>query len=114
MKATQQLHNLGQSIWLDNITRDLLDNGTLERYIAELSVTGLTSNPTIFDQQSKTAVVTMARFENMQAKVRRRGTVLPTGVGRPDARSRSVSTYSRSDQRSGRMGVPGSFAVTGT
>src|ERR1700704_3082779 len=49
MKATQFLHNLGQSIWLDNITRDLLDNGTLKRYIDELSVTGLTSNPTIFD-----------------------------------------------------------------
>ncbi|MBV8827857.1 MAG: transaldolase, partial [Acidobacteriaceae bacterium] len=49
MKPTQQLHNLGQSIWLDNITRDLLDSGTLERYIRELSVTGLTSNPTIFD-----------------------------------------------------------------
>src|SRR5215468_5495525 len=53
MKATQQLHNLGQSIWLDNITRDLLNNGTLERYIAELSVTGLTSNPTIFDHAIK-------------------------------------------------------------
>ena len=50
MKATQLLHNLGQSIWLDNITRDLLTTGTLQRYIAELSVTGLTSNPTIFQQ----------------------------------------------------------------
>jgi transaldolase len=49
MKATQLLHDLGQSIWLDNITRDLLERGTLERYISELSVTGLTSNPTIFD-----------------------------------------------------------------
>ena len=49
MKATQLLHNLGQSLWLDNITRDLLNSGTLERYINELSVTGLTSNPTIFD-----------------------------------------------------------------
>jgi len=49
MKATQMLHNLGQSIWLDNITRDLLDSGTLKRYIDELAVTGLTSNPTIFD-----------------------------------------------------------------
>jgi transaldolase len=49
MKATQQLNELGQSLWLDNITRDLLDKGTLQRYIAELSVTGLTSNPTIFD-----------------------------------------------------------------
>jgi transaldolase len=53
MKATQLLHNLGQSIWLDNITRDLLDNGTLQRYINDLSVTGLTSNPTIFDHAIK-------------------------------------------------------------
>jgi transaldolase len=51
--ATQQLHDLGQSIWLDNITRDLLNSGTLKRYIAELSVTGLTSNPTIFDHAIK-------------------------------------------------------------
>jgi transaldolase len=53
MKATQALHDLGQSIWLDNITRDLLDNGTLKRYIDELSVTGLTSNPTIFEHAIK-------------------------------------------------------------
>ena len=53
MKATQLLHNLGQSLWLDNITRDLLRDGTLERYIEGLSVTGLTSNPTIFDQAIK-------------------------------------------------------------
>jgi transaldolase len=53
MKATQLLHDLGQSIWLDNITRDLLDTGTLETYIKELSVTGLTSNPTIFDHAIK-------------------------------------------------------------
>src|SRR5437868_2447757 len=53
MKATQMLHDLGQSLWLDNITRDLLDNGTLKHYIDELSVTGLTSNPTIFDQAIK-------------------------------------------------------------
>ncbi len=52
-KATGQLHRLGQSLWLDNITRDLLTSGTLERYIDELSVTGLTSNPTIFDQAIK-------------------------------------------------------------
>ena len=58
MKATQQLHNLGQSLWLDNITRDLLNNGTLERYINDLSVTGLTSNPTIFDHAIKTAAPT--------------------------------------------------------
>jgi transaldolase len=53
MKATQLLHNLGQSLWLDNITRDLLNNGTLKHYIDNLSVTGLTSNPTIFDHAIK-------------------------------------------------------------
>jgi transaldolase len=53
MKATQLLHNLGQSLWLDNITRDLISSGTLKRYIDELSVTGLTSNPTIFDHAIK-------------------------------------------------------------
>ena len=47
--APMTLNRLGQSLWLDNITRDLLDSGTLKRYIDELSVTGLTSNPTIFD-----------------------------------------------------------------
>jgi transaldolase len=55
MKTTQALHNLGQSIWLDNITRDLLDGGTLKSYIDELSVTGLTSNPTIFDHAIKSS-----------------------------------------------------------
>jgi transaldolase len=60
MKATQLLHNLGQSIWLDNITRDLLRSGTLDRYIAELSVTGLTSNPTIFDN----AIKNSAAYDN--------------------------------------------------
>jgi transaldolase len=50
MKATQKLRGIGQSIWLDNIRRDLLTSGALKRYISELSLTGLTSNPTIFDQ----------------------------------------------------------------
>ena len=53
MKATQILHDLGQSLWLDNITRDLLNSGTLKSYIDQLSVTGLTSNPTIFDHAIK-------------------------------------------------------------
>ena len=55
MNATQQLHDLGQSLWLDNITRGLLTSGTLRRYIAEFSVTGLTSNPSIFDQAIENA-----------------------------------------------------------
>ncbi len=53
MKPTQQLHDLGQSLWLDNITRGLLTSGTLRRYIDELSITGLTSNPSIFDHAIK-------------------------------------------------------------
>src|SRR5580700_1728771 len=53
MKATAALHQLGQSIWLDNITRQMLDNGTLKHYIDDLSVTGLTSNPTIFNHAVK-------------------------------------------------------------
>jgi len=57
MTITKDLHDLGQSLWLDNITRDILDDGTLRRYVETLSVTGLTSNPTIFDEAiSKTAV----------------------------------------------------------
>jgi len=69
MKATQLLHNLGQSLWLDNITRDLLNSGTLQRYIDELSVTGLTSNPTIFDHAIKSSTATTLR----SARTRRRG-----------------------------------------
>jgi transaldolase len=53
MKATEALHRAGQSIWLDNISRPILENGGLARFIQELSVTGLTSNPTIFDQALK-------------------------------------------------------------
>ena len=53
MKATQKLHEMGQSLWLDNITRGLLTSGTLRRYIQEFSITGLTSNPTIFDHAIK-------------------------------------------------------------
>jgi transaldolase len=68
MKPTQQLHDLGQSIWLDNITQNLLDSGTLERYIKELSVTGLTSNPTIFDHAIKNS---SDYDEDIRAKIAR-------------------------------------------
>src|ERR1035437_10906689 len=66
MKATQLLHNLGQSLWLDNITRDLLNSGTLKRYIGELSVTGLTSNPTIFDHAIKSSSYDVAIREGLE------------------------------------------------
>jgi transaldolase len=55
MNGTRQLHDAGQSIWLDNITRALLTSGSLRRYIDAFSVTGLTSNPTIFDHAIKTS-----------------------------------------------------------
>ena len=75
MKATQLLHQLGQSIWLDNITRDLLDSGTLRRYIAELSVTGLTSNPTIFDHAVKNSTAYDSSIR-AQLKAGRKGETL--------------------------------------
>src|ERR1700677_1609700 len=68
MKATQLLHNLGQSLSLDNITRDLLDSGTLERCITELSVTGLTSNPTIFDHAIKNSTAYDGAIRELLAK----------------------------------------------
>jgi transaldolase len=68
MSNTKNLHDLGQSIWLDNITREILDNGTLRRYIEEFSVTGLTSNPTIFDEAiGKTAAYDKGIAQKAQA-----------------------------------------------
>jgi transaldolase len=67
MNSTRTLHDLGQSLWLDNITRGILDDRTLERYIAELSVTGLTSNPTIFD---KAIAETSAYDDEIRANAR--------------------------------------------
>ncbi|HEY6670888.1 MAG TPA: transaldolase family protein, partial [Solirubrobacterales bacterium] len=69
MKPTQQLHDLGQSLWLDNITRTMLDEGTLEGYINELSVTGLTSNPTIFDK----AISAGDAYDQQIAELREQG-----------------------------------------
>ena len=68
MKATKLLHNLGQSLWLDNITRDLLNTGTLKLYIDELSITGLTSNPTIFDHAIKNSTAYDAAIRDRLAQ----------------------------------------------
>jgi transaldolase len=70
MNTTRKLHELGQSIWLDNITRDLLNDGTLRRYIDELSVTGLTSNPTIFDHAIKNSTAYDAAIREKLAQGR--------------------------------------------
>jgi len=74
MKATKELHDLGHSLWLDNITRDLMDNGTLKRYIDELSVTGLTSNPTIFEHA-------ISKSKSYDAEI---GRLLSTGLAGED------------------------------
>ncbi len=63
MKGTELIHSLGQSIWLDSISRDLLNNGTLKKYIDELSVTGVTSNPTIFDLAIKNSTAYNAAIQ---------------------------------------------------
>lgn len=74
MKATQRLHDAGQSLWLDNITRAMLEGGVLRRYIEELSVTGLTSNPTIFDQAIKSG-------DDYDPAIRRKLAAARTGEG---------------------------------
>jgi transaldolase len=69
MNAAEQLHGLQQSLWLDNITRDILDKGTLQRYVNEFAITGLTSNPTIFDE----AIGSTAAYDTAIAEKRRAG-----------------------------------------
>lgn len=69
MKATQQLHDAGQSLWIDDITRDMLDSGRLGNLIAELSVTGLTSNPTIFEK----AIAKGGKYDDAIQPLVRRG-----------------------------------------
>ena len=95
MKPTQKLHNLGQSLWLDNITRDLLNSGTLKRYIDELSVTGLTSNPTIFDHAIKnSAAYDGAIREEMAEGKAGEDSFLRSGAGGSYPGRRSIPTDS--------------------
>ena len=68
MTPTRELHELGQSLWIDNITRTMLDDGTLQRYVDELDVTGLTSNPTIFDNAIGTGDAYDEQITELQAK----------------------------------------------
>ena len=96
MKATEKLHAAGQSLWLDNITRDLLASGTLKRYIDTLSVTGLTSNPTIFDH----AITKSAAYDaDIRAMTKsgdfKRRSVLQTGDRRFAARGGPVQADPR-------------------
>ena len=68
MKPTQKLHDLGQSLWLDNITRTMLDDGTLEGYINDFSVTGLTSNPSIFEKAVTAGDTYNAQMDELREK----------------------------------------------
>jgi len=70
VNPTAELHRSGQSLWLDNVTRDLLTSGALERYIADLSVTGLTSNPTIYDR----AIAASSAYDPLVRELARGGT----------------------------------------
>ena len=113
-ERNQKLHDLGQSIWLDNITRDLLNSGTLKRYIDELSVTGLTSNPTIFDHAIKNSTT---YDDAIRQKVRggpiRRGAVLRSGAGGSDPGRRPVQADLRAHRRRRRLGLAGGVAAAG-
>jgi len=113
MKATQKLHDLGQSLWLDNITRDLLNNGTLKRYIDELSVTGLTSNPTIFDH----AIKNSATYDDpirQKVKAGRTGEDLFFDIALEDLiRATELQADLRSHQRRRRLGFARGLAAAG-
>ena len=114
MKATRTLHDLGQSLWLDNITRELLNSGTLQRYIDELSVTGLTSNPTIFDH----AIKNSATYDDDIARKASStqiggGAVLRTGARGSDPGRRAVPARLRPDRRGRRLGVARGLAASG-
>ena len=86
MKATELLRNFGQSLWLDNITRDLLNGRTLKRYIDELSITGLTSNPTIFDHAIKnSAAYDAAILDGLRKSTEVKNTTLGIRILRNDA-----------------------------
>ena len=112
--APKALNRLGQSLWLDNITRDLLDSGTLKRYIDELSVTGLTSNPTIFDH----ADLAQPCYDDGNPPTGRGGTIGRGAVLRAGHRGpqRAADLFAPVHQRTGdggRLGVAGGLAAAG-
>ena len=111
MKATQLLYDLGQSLWLDNITRDLLNSGTLKRYIDELSVTGLTSNPTIFEHALKNSSAYDGAIGEELARGKT-GERLFFELALDDLR-RAADLFRSIHERCGWMGVTGGIAVAG-
>ena len=120
MKATARLHELGQSLWLDNITRTMLGDGTLQGYIDELSVTGLTSNPTIFDKaisggdtyDEQIAEVSAAAEagEGTGANADER-VFFELAAGRPARRDQPLRRRSRAHRRGRRLRLAGGLAA---
>ena len=112
MTMTRKLHELGQSLWLDNITRELLDSGTLRRYIEQLSITGLTSNPTIFDEAiGGSSRVRRRHPAKGRGRTRRRSPVRRARARGSAPRRRSVPAGIRSQRRHRRLGVDGGIAA---
>ena len=111
MKATELLRDLGQSLWLDNITRDLLEDGTLKCYIDELSITGVTSNPTIFDHAIKNSeAYDAAILEGARKRVRQVKTCFDLAIA-DIKRAADLLSPTRPDEWSGRLGVSRGFAL---
>ena len=113
MSMTQKLHDLGQSLWLDNITRGILDDGTLRRYIDELSVTGLTSNPTIFDEAiGGSSLYDDGIRKKAQAGASGEGLFVDLALEDLQARRGPVSSRIRPHRRHRRLGLDGGVAAS--
>ncbi len=114
MKATQRLHDLGQSLWLDHITRELLSSGTLQRYIDELSVTGLTSNPTIFDQAISKSPAYDDDIRGLVSRgLVRRGSLFRIGPEGPETGGAPFCSHTPAHRGGGWLGLFGSIAAVG-
>jgi transaldolase len=114
MNAMRRLHERGQSLWLDNITRDLLNSGTLARYVAEFSVTGLTSNPTIFDHAIKNSAAYDDAIRAEFAKADSSCEAIFFELALQDlTRRRPVPADPPENRRSRRLGVARGVAVAG-
>ena len=112
MKPTQQLRDLGQSLWLDNITRKLLTSRALRHYIDDISVTRLTSNPSIFDLAIKSSnFYEDANPHQEKTRQVRRSPLLRAGDRGPEAGSRSISADPRHHQWRRRLGFAGGLAA---
>jgi hypothetical protein len=106
MKAIETLHNLGQSLWLHDATRDLLKSGVLKSYIKKLSLTGLTSDPTNFIYAIRNdGTYDEAIVKKLKRGKTGRGIVLRAGPGKPHPSRGSVQTHLRPNERRGWLGV---------